>query len=59
MDSNPSRESGRPAGRGVVHNGTPDAALLWVRTGGHAPRRMYLAGYPVEILPDQEIPDSF
>lgn len=50
------RESGRPAGRGVIDSLTPDASVVWVRLYGHAPRRMYLAGDPVEIIPVLENP---
>ncbi|MFE4836044.1 hypothetical protein ACFRAU_15365 [Arthrobacter sp. NPDC056691] len=53
------REAGRPAGRGVVDNVTPDASVVWVRIDGHAPRRMYLAGDPVELLPVLENPEAF
>lgn len=45
------RESGQPSGHGIIDNLTPDASVVWVRIDGHAPRRMYLAGDPVEISP--------
>jgi hypothetical protein len=50
------RESGRPAGKGTVDDVTPDASVVWVWIDGHAPRRMYLAGDPVEIIPELEHP---
>jgi hypothetical protein len=53
------RESGRPAGRGVVDNLTPDASVAWVRLDGHTPRRMYLAGDPVQSLPERQNPDAY
>jgi hypothetical protein len=34
------RESGRPGGRGVIDNLTPDASVVWVRIDGHAQRRL-------------------
>ncbi|GAC1381136.1 MAG: hypothetical protein NVS2B15_16960 [Pseudarthrobacter sp.] len=45
------RESGRQYWNGVIDNLTPDASVVWVQVDGHAPRRMYLAGDPVEIVP--------
>lgn len=45
------RESGRQSGLGVIDNLTPDASVVWVRIDGHAPRRIYLAGDTVKIVP--------
>ncbi|WP_162256329.1 hypothetical protein [Arthrobacter sp. Soil736] len=53
------RESGQPARRGVIDNLTPDASVPWVRIDGHAPRPIYLAGDPVEILPELENPVAY
>lgn len=45
------REAGRQTGHGVIDAVTPDTSIVWVRVDGQAPRRMFLAGDPVEIIP--------
>jgi hypothetical protein len=53
------RESGRPAGTGVIDSMTPDGSVVWIWIHGHSPRRMYLAGDPVQIRPELENPHAF
>ena len=51
--------AGHAAGIGVIDNMTPDGAVVWVWINGKSPRRTFLAGDPVTILPEQETPGAF
>lgn len=51
------RESGQC--QRAIDDGLTDASVLWVRIDGHAPRPIYLAGDPVEILLELENPVAF
>jgi hypothetical protein len=53
------REPGSLTRKGLVDNVAPDASVVWVWVDGHAPRPIYLAGDPVEILPELENPDAY
>jgi hypothetical protein len=53
------RQSGSQTGKGLIDNLAPDASVVWVWANGHAPRPIYLAGDPVEILPELENPDAY
>lgn len=53
------REAGHAPGTGVIDDMTPDGSVVWVWVDGKAPRRMFLAGDPVMILPELETPDAF
>jgi hypothetical protein len=51
------REPGRADRAGVIDDLTPDGSVVWVRLHGQSPRRMFLEGDPVVILP--EVPGAF
>jgi hypothetical protein len=51
------REAGHVASRGIIDNMTLDGSVVWVWVNGKSPRRMFLAGDPVVILP--ETPRAF
>lgn len=53
------REAGHPSAAAVVEDVTPDGSVLWVWVNGMSPRRMFLAGDPVEILAWRETPKAF
>ncbi|MFF2318250.1 hypothetical protein ACFVTE_18530 [Arthrobacter sp. NPDC058097] len=53
------KEAGHADGTGIIDNMTPDGAVVWVWITGTSPRRMFLAGDPVAILPEQETPAAF